>query len=83
MLLTHPGVAEAAVVGLPDPDLGERVVAVVVPRSPAPSAEELMEYCRARLAPYKKPREVRFAAALPRNAMGKIQKTVLRDDLMK
>ncbi len=83
MLQTHPGVAEAAVIGLPDADLGERVVAVVVPHSPAPSAEELMEYCRARLAPYKKPREVRFAAALPRNAMGKIQKTVLRSDLMK
>ena len=83
MLQTHPGVAEAAVVGLPDADLGERVVAVIVPHSPAPSAEELMEYCRARLAPYKKPREVRFAAALPRNAMGKIQKTVLRDELMK
>ena len=83
MLQTHPGVAEAAVIGLPDADLGERVVAVVVPHSPAPSAEELMEYCRARLAPYKKPREVRFVAALPRNAMGKIQKTVLRTDLLK
>ncbi|MFN8484919.1 MAG: AMP-binding protein [Anaerolineae bacterium] len=83
MLQTHPAVVEAAVVGLPDPDLGERVVAVVVPRSPAPSADELMEYCRARLAPYKKPREVRFVAALPRNAMGKIQKTVILADLMK
>ncbi|MFN8497007.1 MAG: AMP-binding protein [Anaerolineae bacterium] len=83
MLQTHPGVAEAAVIGLPDPDLGERVVAVVVPHSPPPSADELMEYCRARLAPYKKPRAVRFVSALPRNAMGKIQKTTLRDDLMR
>ena len=78
-LQTHPGVAEAAVIGLPHPDLGEQVVAVVVRRANAPtlSAEELIAYCRDQLAAYKKPRQVHFVEALPRNALGKVQKHVL------
>lgn len=78
VLVTHPGVAEAAVVGLPDTDLGECVTAFVVARDPAPTADEVMDYCRARLAPYKKPRRVVFVASLPRNAMGKVQKDALK-----
>jgi malonyl-CoA/methylmalonyl-CoA synthetase len=78
-LQTHPGVAEAAVIGLPHPDLGEQVVAVVVRRANAPTltAEELIAYCRDQLAAYKKPRQVHFVEALPRNALGKVQKHIL------
>ena len=78
-LLEHPAVAEVAVVGLPDPTWGERVTACVVPRGPATvTLDELQAFARDRLAPYKLPRELRLLAALPRNAMGKVQKQLLR-----
>jgi malonyl-CoA/methylmalonyl-CoA synthetase len=77
-LLGHPAVDEAAVVGAPDPDLGERIVAfVVVGNGSAPAADELIELVAGQLAPHKRPREVRFVDSLPRNAMGKIQKKKL------
>jgi malonyl-CoA/methylmalonyl-CoA synthetase len=76
-LLEHPDVAEAAVIGAPDEDLGERIVAFVVVRAPVdPAAIEA--HVAARLSPHKRPREVRILDALPRNAMGKVQKSVLR-----
>ncbi|MFD7441926.1 acyl-CoA synthetase [Streptomyces sp. NPDC059909] len=80
-LLEHPGVREAAVTGEPDEDLGERVVAWVVPADPArpPSADELAGHVAAQLAPHKRPRTVRFLEALPRNDMGKIMKRALTD----
>ncbi|HKB46694.1 MAG TPA: long-chain fatty acid--CoA ligase, partial [Ktedonobacterales bacterium] len=82
VLATHPAVAEVAVLGLPDADLGEQVVAVVVPKEgTAPSADEIVAYCRERLASYKKPRRVIFVEALPRNALGKVQKHVLAASL--
>ena len=77
-LLEHPGVAEVAVTGEPDPDLGERIVAWVVREDPgAPDARELTDHVAAQLAPHKRPREVRFLDELPRNAMGKVVKKQL------
>ncbi|MFK0280884.1 acyl-CoA synthetase [Streptomyces sp. NPDC090499] len=80
VLLEHPGVREAAVTGEPDEDLGERIVAWIVPRTPAdpPEPEALAAHVAAQLAPHKRPREVRFLPRLPRNDMGKILKRELR-----
>ncbi|MGW7523831.1 acyl-CoA synthetase [Streptomyces sp. NPDC054783] len=80
-LLEHPGVREAAVTGEPDADLGERIVAWVVPADPRtpPAAEELADHVARRLAPHKRPRVVRYLDALPRNDMGKIMKRALAD----
>ncbi|MER6910998.1 acyl-CoA synthetase [Streptomyces sp. NPDC000594] len=82
-LLDHPGVREAAVTGEPDADLGERVVAWIVPAAGTdrPSAGELADHVAARLAPHKRPREVRFLEALPRNDMGKVLKRSLTASL--
>ncbi|MFF4252098.1 acyl-CoA synthetase [Streptomyces sp. NPDC001663] len=81
-LLEHPGVREAAVTGEPDEDLGERIVAWVVPADPQspPTAEELADHVAARLAPHKRPRVVHYLSALPRNDMGKIMKRALNRD---
>ncbi|MFF4979694.1 acyl-CoA synthetase [Streptomyces sp. NPDC001046] len=80
-LLEHPGVREAAVTGEPDADLGERIVAWIVPADPQspPSLEELAGHVAERLAPHKRPRVVRHLDALPRNDMGKIMKRALTD----
>jgi malonyl-CoA/methylmalonyl-CoA synthetase len=72
VLLTHPAVAEVAVVGEPSEEWGELVVAVVVPVAEAPSEAELLAHAARDLAPYKQPRRVRFVDALPRNALGKV-----------
>lgn len=78
VLAAHPAVAEVAVIGAHEPDLGEQVVAVVVPRAgQTVSPGELIAFCRERLASYKKPRQVIFVDGLPRNALGKVQKHVL------
>jgi len=74
VLLGHPGVEEAAVVGLPDEDLGQRIVAFVV-GSAVP--EELIEFVAQELSVHKRPREVRIVEGLPRNAMGKVLKKQL------
>jgi malonyl-CoA/methylmalonyl-CoA synthetase len=77
-LLEHAGVAEVAVTGEPDPDLGERVVAWVVTASdPPPTSRELAEHVASLLAPHKRPRVVHFLLALPRNDMGKVRKNEL------
>ena len=75
-----PGVAESAVIGVPHPNFGEAVVAVVVPRPEAsPDPEALMAGLKARIANFKVPKRIFVVAELPRNAMGKVQKNLLRD----
>lgn len=79
VLHEHPAVLEAAVIGIPDDDWGESVMAMVVLKPGAVTHEaELIEFCRSRMASYKKPTRVDFAEALPRNASGKILKRELR-----
>jgi malonyl-CoA/methylmalonyl-CoA synthetase len=75
------GVVESAVIGLPHPDFGEGVAAVVV-RVPGASIDEFVirAALEGRLAKFKQPKRVFFVEALPRNAMGKVQKAALRED---
>jgi malonyl-CoA/methylmalonyl-CoA synthetase len=77
-LLEHPVVREAAVLGAPDADLGEKIVAFVVVSAEVDPGE-LSNFVAAQLSPHKRPREVRLVTELPRNAMGKVQKSLLRD----
>ncbi|MBH8601524.1 fatty acid--CoA ligase [Thermoactinomyces sp. CICC 23799] len=81
VLYEHPGVLDVAVLGEPDETWGERVVAYVVKKDPGVTADELERFCwqSEKLARYKRPREYRFVKQLPRNASGKIQKFLLRN----
>ncbi|ANN20734.1 acyl-CoA synthetase [Amycolatopsis orientalis] len=76
-LMEHPGVAEVAVTGEPDDDLGERIVAWVVPDGERPTESELADHVARLLSPHKRPRVVRYLEALPRNDMGKVMKRAL------
>jgi fatty-acyl-CoA synthase len=81
-LAEHPGVAQAAVVGVPDPKWGEAAVAVVRPTpGPAVGGEELEAFLRRRLAAFKVPRRWVFVEEFPLTASGKVQKFVLRDQI--
>jgi acyl-CoA synthetase (AMP-forming)/AMP-acid ligase II len=84
LLSVHPKVADVAVLGVPDEEMGEQVKAVVQPVSMAeagPELEaELIEYCRSRLAHYKCPKSVDFRAELPRHPTGKLYKRLLKDE---
>jgi fatty acid CoA ligase FadD36 len=80
VLLDYPAVAEVAVVGMPDDDLGERIVAFVVAEpGVAGDAAAIGAYAAEHLTHHKRPREVRVVESLPRNAMGKVVKKTLRD----
>ena len=79
-LLAHPGVREAAVVGAPDPDLGQRIVAFVVV-DPELSSAMLTQFVAENLSVHKRPRGVIVVDSLPRNALGKVQKAVLTEGM--
>jgi O-succinylbenzoic acid--CoA ligase len=81
-ILSHPDVADAAVVGLPDDEWGERVAALVVPREGAdPSAADVESHCRDRLAAYELPRTIRFGEAVPRTDSGTVRRDAVRERL--
>jgi fatty-acyl-CoA synthase len=79
VLTTHPGVAAAAVIGVPDADWGEASLAFVVSRGQAPAVDDLVAHMRSELAGYKVPRHWRFVDELPTNSMGKVRKHALRE----
>ena len=78
-LIAHPSVMDAAVIGIPDDEMGERVLAYVeLSPGRTATADELLEHCAAVLATYKRPREIRIVTELPRNTVGKLLKRDLR-----
>ena len=80
VLYRHPAIREVAVYGVPDPLKGEAVRAAIVPRDgAAPAGEEVIAYCRERLAVYKAPAAVDFVPPLPKSATGKVLKRLLRE----
>jgi malonyl-CoA/methylmalonyl-CoA synthetase len=82
VLMEHPSVAACAVIGCPDREWGEKVTAVVVlSQAEITTGDELIRFCRERLAPYKSPKFIVFRNDLPRNAMGKVQKAELRKEI--
>jgi len=81
ILVTHPKVQDAAVIGVPDPISGEKVLAYIIPKGdPAPTVVDLLNFCRENMAPYKVPGNVVFVDEFPLNATGKVLKRALREE---
>jgi long-chain acyl-CoA synthetase len=83
VVATHPGVTEAAVVGVPDGHSGEAVMLFVVRRDPKLTSEDLMKYCRENLTGYKRPRYIEFRETLPHTNVGKVLRKDLREEALK
>jgi long-chain acyl-CoA synthetase len=81
VIVKHPGVLEAAVIGLPDEHSGESVVAYVVRKDPALSADDLRGFCRENLTGYKVPRRIEFREALPKTNVGKVLRRALKEEV--
>ena len=81
--MNHPGVAECAVVGVPDKNSGEAVMMFVVKKDPALTKEALADFCLKNLTGYKKPKYIEFRADLPRTNVGKVLRRELRDEVLK
>jgi long-chain acyl-CoA synthetase len=82
VLVQHPGVMEAAVIGLPDEHSGESVAAYVVRRESSLTEEELRAFCRENLTGYKVPRRIEFRDTLPKTNVGKVLRRALRDEVL-
>jgi acyl-CoA synthetase (AMP-forming)/AMP-acid ligase II len=85
VLLTHPRVNQAAVIGVPDPIAGEKVLAYIIPKKEVtiPTPVEMLNFCRDKLAAYKVPANIFFVDSLPLNATGKVLKRVLREEALR
>ena len=80
VLMMHPGVAECAVIGVPDERSGEAVKLIIVRKDPALTKEDVVSYCRAQFTGYKRPRHIDFRETLPKTPIGKILRRALREE---
>jgi long-chain acyl-CoA synthetase len=82
VLYNHPGIVEAAVIGVPHPELGEAVSSYVVKSEPSLTEQDVLEYCKEHLAKYKLPASIEFIDELPKNTTGKILRRALKEQVL-